>query len=145
MKIIFPLEEIVMRRNFRAFANLSALSILLASGTSFVTAGEQNAADKTKAVAAMEAEIEREFFVGMSAIKDLCKERYPKSAKKIEDGFVANLKTAPADVKEFAKSKDFVNRVNARKKEQLEMIKNPEEKTQFEEACANLSSGGLEK
>ncbi len=127
------------------------LAILLC-GTSFALASKFAVAEPAKAstteaakIAAMQTEIEKEFFVGMQAIKDICVEQFPKNAKQIERGFAANFSTAPDDLKSFAKTKAFASRVAERKKEQLVMIKNPDEKKQFESQCSNLAMTELVK
>jgi hypothetical protein len=93
-------------------------------------------------IAGMETAAEQEFFVGMVAMKELCKERHPKQAMRIERNFNAKFVEAPAELKKFAMSKEFPPRVAKRVEEQREIIKQPAEATQLDATCKRLANVG---
>ncbi len=89
-----------------------------------------------------EAATEQEFFVGMVAVKELCKERHPTQAMQIERNFNAKFVEAPKELKKFAMSKEFPPRVAKRVEEQREMIKQPAEASLLDGTCKRLANAG---
>jgi hypothetical protein len=128
-----------MQRKLLSAALCCAMFILTATPNYAAKAATTDAVRE----AAMNAEIEKEFLVGMYSIKELCKEQFLKNAKQIEEGYAANFSTSPDALKAFAKSKPFATRVAERKKEQIALMKDAAEKKQFEATCANFVSGEL--
>jgi hypothetical protein len=87
----------------------------------------------------MELEIEREFFLGYSGMKEICGERNPAQKQKIDASFATQSATASPEVLAWAKTPDFQIKLKKRLAEQRAELKKPDEAANLNGMCENMS------
>jgi hypothetical protein len=96
------------------------------------------AAPQPEMNAAMKAEIERQFFVGMIALKDYCKVVDPATAVDIDQSWTKNTADVPAELQAMSTTPEFAAKVTARVKELAETSKTPAAAAEVKAACAKM-------
>jgi hypothetical protein len=141
---LFYWEKTFMKVSAQLFsvAGVSCVSLFVGVAFSQTPNSPKPLAPPNADMIGLEAASEQEFFVGMVATKELCKERHPKQAMQIERSFNAKFVEAPTELKKFAMTREFPPRVAKRIADQREIIKQPAEAAQLDGTCKRLANAG---
>jgi hypothetical protein len=117
-----------------------AFAVLVAAVTRGFAADGVEPKNDSDNVQVMQAQIERELYVGMYAIKEFCKQKYPALAKAYDDIWAETAAEAPPALKSFADSPDFAALLAERMKDLAAGSKSAEQAAQIDDVCARPSS-----
>jgi hypothetical protein len=86
----------------------------------------------------MQLEIERELFLGVSGLTQICGERNPAQKAKLDANHASNIATSTPDIQGWAKTADFRARLKKRIAEQRVEITNPDGAANMNAICEKM-------
>jgi hypothetical protein len=112
----------------KLIAPIAAVTILRVGSGTAQTPGK---ADARKAARQTEANIEQVMFVGLTAMKDSCAEKYPAKTVATQAGFDVAMKSPPPETIALAKTPESAASVRERMEAPREMTKQPANTKEF--------------
>ena len=91
--------------------------------------------------AAMQAEMERQLYLGMVAVREYCKTTDAENAKTYDASWDKTTETAPAELKAGASAQEFVAKVAEKAKEYQALVVHPDKAAELQGACASMLAG----
>lgn len=116
----------------------AAIAIAVFAHASTMALAEDKATAKPPVDPAMQAEIERQFFLGMVALKDYCKQLEPAQSAAYDASWVKNTADVPAEIKALAENPEFAAKVAARVKDMGAGASSPEAAAELKSACGKI-------
>lgn len=121
---------------FKIKSAIASAAIVTMSGHAIA---EDSAAGQQDSTAAMKAEVQKQFFVGMVALRDYCKQADPANAATIDANWAKNTaKASFAELKTVSAEPDFAEIVAANVKAMVESSKDPADAEEIKAGCTGM-------